>query len=104
MGMEIDGLDDPIKMNEDVARGLSAASINEYCEKVKQAARECGIKEQGELELEAVLQGKEFEIKFGLKDRSKADCIKEAIRRVMPSMTVTTRAVFEQIMKQLADE
>jgi hypothetical protein len=54
--------------------------------------------------LEAVLQGKELEIKFGLKDRSKADCIKEAIRRVMPSMTVTTRAVFEQIMKQLADE
>lgn len=104
MGIEINGLDGTIKMTEDLAQGLNVDAINEYCEKVKQAARECGITERGELELEAFPRGKEFEIRFELKDRSKADCIKEAIRRVMPSMPVTTRDVFEQILKQLEDE
>jgi len=97
-------MDRSIKIEGDLAPGLTVVGINEYLEKVKQAARECGIMERGELELEAIRHGEGFEIKFELRDRSKADCIKEAIRRVMPSVPVNTRAIFERVLGQLADE
>lgn len=102
--MKSEGPSSAIRITGDLARGLTVVGLNEYCEKVKQAARECGIKEMGELELEAVSLDKEFDIKFELRDYSKADCMKEAIRRVLPSMPGTTRAVFEQILIQLANE
>jgi len=103
MGIKVDGLDEAIEMTEALSRGLTVEGINEYCGRIREAAKDCGVIE-GELELEAVPRGKEFEIKFNLSDRSKFDCIKQAIERVMAFMPITTKAFFEQILKQIEDE
>jgi len=103
MDIKVDGLDASIGMTEAISRGLPVEDINEYCGRIREAAKDCGINE-GELEIEAVPRGKEFEIKFNLSDRSKFDCIKQAMERVMAFMPITTKAFFEQILKQIEDK
>lgn len=84
MGIEVDGLDDAIRETERLAHGLTVEGVNEECNKIKRAANDCGIKEH-ELVLEAVPRGEEWDIKFELKDRSKLDCFKQAVRKILPS-------------------
>jgi hypothetical protein len=49
-------------------------------------------------------RGKEWDLKFELKDGSKVDCVKQAIRKVMPFMPETSKAIFEQFLKQLEED
>jgi hypothetical protein len=99
----VDGLDDAKKTLAKMAHGLTVEGVNEQLEKIKLATRSCGIIEK-ELVLEAIPRGKNWVIKFELKDRSKRDYLKQSIKGVLPSMPDTTKALMQQFLNQLEAE
>lgn len=101
--IKITGLDDILKSLEKMQYGLSLEGINSYCEQIKKAATNCGIA-RDELELEATRSVDDvISIKCSLQDRGKKECLIKAINEIMPSMPITLRPLFENLLSQLND-
>ena len=96
--VEISGYDETLAMLERMKKGLTEEGINEYCSKIKAVANsKCGISDS-EITLQAKKVDKEITIEFRMKDQAKLDCFKEAVRSVLPSMPITTKPLFEQLI------
>lgn len=100
MEIEVEGLDEAIKHLDGIAHGLTLEGVNEECDKIKLAAKKCGIT-SNDVYLEAVPNGKDFEIKAELKDPSKMDCLKRAIKEAMANMPDPTKFMFENLLEQM---
>ncbi|MGC1425743.1 MAG: hypothetical protein WA833_03475 [Nitrosotalea sp.] len=101
MDVEIHGYDEAIKQLEEMQYGLTEGGMNEYLSDVKKQAYEiCGLKEE-EITLKAVKNGDKITIDFSMKDRTKLECVKNAIEKVLPSLPITTKPLFEQMVIQI---
>lgn len=102
--IEVRGFDEAIRDLKKMEYGLSVAGINSYCERIKKVAIGCGI-ERGMLILEAEKDlDNNINIKCELKDGSKKDCLKQAIRDVLPSMPITTKPLFEGLLAKMEED
>ena len=98
--IKITGLDEAIKKVEDMAYGLTEKGLNEYCNKIKaDTYTKCNLKKD-EIKLQAKKIGDKITIDFNV-NGSKLKCVKSSIQKNLTGMPVTTRALFEQIIKSI---
>lgn len=94
------GFDKVIEDLEKMSHGLTEEGFNEYCNKVKEyAKRKCDLKEN-EITLEAVKNGDEISVSFNTRGEKLA-CVKQAIEENLNSMPITTKALFEHLLKEI---
>ena len=101
--IKITGLDEAIKKLDDMAHGLTEKGLNEYCNKIKQDTyTKCDLKKD-EIKLEAIKIGDKINIDFKV-NGLKLNCVKLAIQENLISMPITTRALFEQLLKSIEEK
>lgn len=101
MDIEIQGYDEILEQLQKMQYGLTEEGLNEYLSDVKKQASEiCGLTTD-DLTLNAVKENMDISIAFNLKDSKKLECVKNAIERVLPTLPITTKALFEQLVIQI---
>ena len=100
VGVEIKGFDKIKKNLDDMAYGLTKDGIDKYCNKIKNDAQSnCGLN-QSDLKLEAKNEGKNVTIDFSTKP-SNLECVKKMIQKNLSSMPITTKPLFEHLIKMI---
>lgn len=106
IGIKSFGFDEAIQQLDKMAHGLTEEGINEYCDSIKKTVMErCGISDN-EITLKAtkVIGQDKLTIDFQLKDRKKLECVKQTIQDLISSMPVTTKLLFEQLLKWIDEQ
>jgi hypothetical protein len=102
--VEVKGFDEVLKGLKKMEYGLSVAGINSYCERIKKTVLGCGIT-RNMLILEAEKGNDDsISIKCQLIDGTKKECLKQAIRDVLPVMPITTKPFFEGLLEQMEND
>lgn len=98
--IKITGFDEAIKKLDNMAYGLTEKGLNEYCDRIKNDTyTKCDLK-KGEITLQAKKIGDNITIDFKV-NGSKLECVKKAIQSNLNNMPITTKALFDQLIKSI---
>lgn len=100
--IKIEGLDELERELKKIKGGLSLPILKKWCRKISNEARINSPEGLGEeIQLDAIKTGlNKFDIKFKA-PKEAIPYIKSSIRRNLTQMPITTRGLFEQLLKQI---
>lgn len=102
LDVDIRGLKELQRELETMQQGMTPSVVNEWCKRIESEAKNsCPEEEKESIVINAVpKEPNKFDIQ--LKSSKKAlPYIRESVQRNLPSMPITTRAVFETLLKQI---
>jgi hypothetical protein len=99
---DVRGLGELQRELERMQEGMTTPVVNDWCKRIEQGAKEsCPAEERESIHIGALpVEHNKFEIQFK-SSRNALPHVRDSIQRNLPSMPVTTRAIFEAFLKQV---
>lgn len=103
--IEIKGLEELQKTLEELQEGLTLPTLNRWCKKIESQAKiSCPQEYRESIQLTAVRVGtRKFDIEFKA-SKGALSSVKQAIRANLHLMPLTTKALFEVLLKKIEQQ
>lgn len=103
--VDIKGLDELQRTLEELQEGLTLPTLNRWCRKIESEAKtNCPQEYRESIQLRAVrISVDKFDIEFKASERA-LPSVKEAIRTNLRLMPLTTKALFEVMLKKIEQQ